>query len=341
MMHTKRSILGSCARAAVAIAFGCVIWATAGTAHAQGDYDLVSKYSGDVTTTRGWQVNWVVPAVSNPQTAAGAIGEWYYNLESGIYFSGGGWYVYWFGDDNGLDITDTQHCWQVWDSGGFCSGLNGALPAGETVTFTYEWCDPTHALDLSGSNNLVCLWVDYHDGRGRQFLASDTRTTVEMYTHDMESFDVGPQVACNQPTLMAGQQVMSSSGTWSNMNGSSTWVRYVDGLNLYQYSGFSYSGAAATWTSCTNPSPVTAPCSPIRLTQDWYSGNMDTTDGVCLRTADNISGWQCSNFDGRTVQVNGTAVTCGGPLPPKSSDGYYYFDVSAGLYPYASFTWWN
>jgi hypothetical protein len=71
------------------------------------------------------------------------------------------------------------------------------------------------------------------------------------------------------------------------------------------------------------------------------SGNFNTTGPVCYRTSDNIAGWGCSNFDGRTVTVNGTPVNCGQtPLPAKLADGYRYFSISGGSFPWASFYWW-
>jgi subtilisin family serine protease len=86
----------------------------------------------------------------------------------------------------------------------------------------------------------------------------------------------------------------------------------------------------------------TAPCSGAITVTGGQSGNFNTTNAVCFRTADDILGWGCSNFAGRTVAVNGTAVSCGAlPLPGKWSDGYRYFAVSAGSYPWASFYWWK
>ena len=48
----------------------------------------------------------------------------------------------------------------------------------------------------------------------------------------------------------------------------------------------------------------------------------------------------CSNFDGRTVTVGGVARTCGQLPLIKSADGFTYFAVTAGTFPWASlFTW--
>jgi endoglucanase len=70
------------------------------------------------------------------------------------------------------------------------------------------------------------------------------------------------------------------------------------------------------------------------------TGNFNTTGAACYRTNANISGWGCSNFDGRSVTVGGQARTCGQLPLTRSADGYYYFAVTAGTYAWASlYTW--
>ncbi len=91
----------------------------------------------------------------------------------------------------------------------------------------------------------------------------------------------------------------------------------------------------------------TEPCTPAATvigTGSGNSGNFGTTGEYCFRTPDNIAGWNCSNFTGRTLKVNGVAVTCGGTTPgtmplPAKVNGYYYFDASAGGVDYASIYW--
>ncbi len=101
--------------------------------------------------------------------------------------------------------------------------------------------------------------------------------------------------------------------------------------------------AARSVTATFTAGQATTPCAdPITFT--GQSGNFDTTGAVCLRTSAAVNGWGCSNLDGRTVSVNGGAATgaCGaGPFPlSKASDGYTYFSVTAGTYPWASlYTW--
>ncbi len=77
---------------------------------------------------------------------------------------------------------------------------------------------------------------------------------------------------------------------------------------------------------------------PVTFTNN--TGNFNTTGGVCYRTSQNIAGWGCSNFDGRTLTVGGVARSCGQLPLTRSADGYYYFQVTAGSYPWASLYVW-
>ena len=90
----------------------------------------------------------------------------------------------------------------------------------------------------------------------------------------------------------------------------------------------------------------TEPCVPAQTitgSGSGNSGNFGTAGAYCFRTPDNITGWNCSNFTGRTLKVNGVTETCGAmPLPAKVN-GYYYFDASgttAGLGSIASIYWY-
>jgi hypothetical protein len=65
----------------------------------------------------------------------------------------------------------------------------------------------------------------------------------------------------------------------------------------------------------------------------------DTLSSFCIATCDDIDGWGCANFDGRTISVNGTSASCGATLTKKN--GYYVFRASAGTLSYASIYWWG
>jgi hypothetical protein len=82
-------------------------------------------------------------------------------------------------------------------------------------------------------------------------------------------------------------------------------------------------------TPCDNP-----------ITFSGTTGNFNTTGAVCYRTSATINGWGCSNFDGRTVTAGGAVRTCGQLPLTRAADGFTYFAVTAGAFPWASlFTW--
>jgi len=101
-------------------------------------------------------------------------------------------------------------------------------------------------------------------------------------------------------------------------------------------------GARAVTATFTGSSGTTPCANPVTFANQ--SGNFNTTGAVCLRTAATVHGWGCSNFEGRTVAVNGGTPTasCGaGPFPlTKHGDGYTYFSITAGTYPWASLYAW-
>jgi hypothetical protein len=67
--------------------------------------------------------------------------------------------------------------------------------------------------------------------------------------------------------------------------------------------------------------------------------SVDTLSSFCIATCDDIDGWGCANFAGRTISVNGTDVSCGATLTKKN--GYYVFRASAGTLSYATIYWWG
>jgi len=97
--------------------------------------------------------------------------------------------------------------------------------------------------------------------------------------------------------------------------------------------------AAVSVTATFNASSTNSPCAnPVTFAGN--TGNFNTTAAVCYRTSATLSGWGCSNFDGRTVTVGGAVRTCGQLPLTASSDGFTYFSITAGAFPWASlFTW--
>ncbi|WP_409497076.1 hypothetical protein [Amycolatopsis sp. cmx-11-12] len=216
--------------------------APAGTSGVEGLYLLNSRYNRDIGATRGWQVTWQVPAVTNGNDAQGVVGQWYYNLESGIYYNNDvGWAVYFYGDDNGLE--NNPDCSQTWSTGSICRGFSH-LPVGKQLTFIYEYC-------YSGSQ--ICLYVDLRDGKGRRYLTSDKRSTVEMYAHDIETFAdsnrVEPKIPCDRPTKMVRQSVKFEDGRWYSPVGN--WWTFEDESSRYQYRNINTSANPANWESCS------------------------------------------------------------------------------------------
>jgi aryl-phospho-beta-D-glucosidase BglC (GH1 family) len=97
--------------------------------------------------------------------------------------------------------------------------------------------------------------------------------------------------------------------------------------------------AARNVTATFNTTGTGGMCAnPVTFTNN--TGNFNTAGAVCYRTNATINGWGCSNFDGRTLTVGGQARTCGQLPLTRSADGYYYFAITAGTFPWASlFSW--
>jgi hypothetical protein len=94
--------------------------------------------------------------------------------------------------------------------------------------------------------------------------------------------------------------------------------------------GGTSTGGTGSGTTCSNPIEMT----------DGAAMEFGTTNAVCIRVTEQVDGWGCSNMTGRTVSVNGTAVTCGQmPLPARQQNAYY-FSFTAGMYTYAALYYW-
>lgn len=79
-------------------------------------------------------------------------------------------------------------------------------------------------------------------------------------------------------------------------------------------------------TATFNTSGSGGTCSNA-ITFTGNTGNFNTTGPACYRTSQNIAGWGCSNFDGRTLTVGGQTRTCGQLPLVRFADGYYYFSA--------------
>ena len=139
-------------------------------------------------------------------------------------------------------------------------------------------------------------------------------------------------------TGTGGANTGGAKATGGKANGGSTSTGGRTGTGGVNPTG----GAKATGGAPTGGSTSSGvePCTPSKTITGGQSGNFNTTGAYCFRTPDTINGWGCSNFDGRSVQVNDVAKTCGNMPMPTKYNGYYYFESSAGTYAWASIYWW-
>jgi endoglucanase len=182
-----------------------------------------------------------------------------------------------------------------------------------------SWFATFLALGTAAVSLLACGGshsVDFFSGSGGTPGVSGSNTGSSANAGAVASASAGAVASAGQS--FAGS---SSAGSSSSLGGS-------DG-------GGAADSAAGSGVA---GAPSNGTCSPVA---DIASGMSFANAGpVCLRVTLDIAGWGCSNFEGRTLKVNGTTVACAEfPLPSKV-DGAYYFDVSAGEHDYASLYWY-
>jgi mannan endo-1,4-beta-mannosidase len=146
-------------------------------------------------------------------------------------------------------------------------------------------------------------------------------------------------------TVTDDQTWITTSATSGTNNGSFT-ISAAANTGAARTGTVTVSGGGLTRTiavsqaagSTPNPNPGTTCPNPVTFSGN--TGNFNTTGAVCYRTNTNINGWGCFNFEGRTVTVGGVARTCGQMPLTRAADGYYYFSVTAGQFPWAGmYTW--
>jgi mannan endo-1,4-beta-mannosidase len=131
------------------------------------------------------------------------------------------------------------------------------------------------------------------------------------------------------PASGAGNATLTLSATANTGTSARTGTVTVSGGSITRTLAITQAGQSGTGETCPNP-----------VTFSGNSGNFNSAGAVCYRTNVTINGWGCYNFDGRTVTVSGVARTCGQTPVTKAADGYYYFSVSAGQFPWAGlYTW--
>jgi endoglucanase len=143
--------------------------------------------------------------------------------------------------------------------------------------------------------------------------------------------------------------VLRSTTSGSGYTPVATNVTATSYVNAGLTNGTTYYYVVQSVGSCTSANsaqvsatPTSEPCTPAVTLGAGVtnSGNFNTTGPYCFRTSYAIAGWGCSNFDGRTLQVNDVTKTCGSLPLPAMYNGYYYFEASAGTMSYASIYWW-
>jgi mannan endo-1,4-beta-mannosidase len=131
------------------------------------------------------------------------------------------------------------------------------------------------------------------------------------------------------PTSGSGNATLTLSATANTGTAARSGTVTITGGSITRTIAVTQAAPSGTGGNCSNP-----------VTFSGNSGNFNTAGGVCYRTNATINGWGCYNFDGRTVTVGGVARTCGQMPLTKSADGYYYFQVTAGQFPWAGlYTW--
>lgn len=249
---------------AVAVAAGLVL-AVAPPASAWVDYTLTSRYvppSGQtLSSVKGWTIEWKVPQTTNQSTGQGVIGQWFDNLESGVYLYGGAWHLYFYDDGNGVNGSDPAlGCQPTWEKngqnvGGWCR----VVQPNTQLVFKYEWCTTSNQPSVTGTQR--CVWVDLKDGAGYRFLSQDGGRPEgpEMYAHEMEIFGEpgtpgaanNPVIPCTSPVRMVRQTRKTSTGSWVTMTGSSTWAFHDTPANAYTFQNRQLSSNPASWEACS------------------------------------------------------------------------------------------
>jgi mannan endo-1,4-beta-mannosidase len=130
------------------------------------------------------------------------------------------------------------------------------------------------------------------------------------------------------PTSGSGNATLTLTATANTGTAARTATVTVTGGSITRTLSVTQAGQSSSG-GCSNP-----------VTISGNSGNFNTTGAVCYRTNATVNGWGCYNMDGRTITNGGTTRTCGASGLTRSADGYIYFEVSAGTFPWAGlYTW--
>jgi lysophospholipase L1-like esterase len=204
-------------------------------------------------------------------------------------------------------------------SGSTFAGWSGACTGSSTCTVAM-----TQARTVTATFN----------GPAGNFALSVTRAGAGtgVVTSSPAGINCGTACAANYTsgTLVTLTATVAGNSTFAGWSGACTGTgSCVLVLSQARALTATFNTSGGTDGTCANP-----------VTFSGNSGNFNTTAGVCYRTNANVNGWGCYNFDGRTLTVGGVARTCGQVPLTRAADGYYYFAVTAGQFPWAGlFTW--
>jgi len=186
-----------------------------------------------------------------------------------------------------------------------------------TVAVTQAGQGTTNTLNVSATSLSLASAVS----SGTFAITSNVAWTV---TDDQTWITATPASGSNNATVTVNA-TSANTGTAAR-----TGTVTVTGGGITRTVSVSQAGSGGgTGGTCPNP-----------VTFSGNTGNFNTTGAVCYRTNTNINGWGCFNFDGRTVTVGGVARTCGQLPLTRAADGYYYFAVTAGQFPWAGMYSW-
>jgi hypothetical protein len=203
-------------------------------------------------------------------------------------------------------------------SGSSFAGWSGACSGTGTCTVSMTAARAVTAT-FNGSSSFALAVTRAGTGSGT---VTSSPTGINCGSSCTANFANGTSVALSA-TAASGSTFAGWSGACSGTGGCTLSMTVARNVTA------TFNTSGGTGGTCANP-----------ITFTGNTGNFNTTGAACYRTNATINGWGCSNFDGRTVSVGGVARSCGQLPLTRSADGYYYFSVTAGTYPWASLYYW-
>lgn len=313
---------------------GYLAWSWSGNGSCCAFLDVVSNFSTTLTPWGEIVVNGAngIRATSVPATVFPPVGSSLTVSPTSVSFAAGASSTPVTVTANvSWTVTDNQTWLSVAPTSGTSNGSftlsatanTGTASRSGTVTVTGGGLTRTIAVSQAGqaANNLTLSTSSLSFAATASSSPVNVTANVSWTVTDNQSWlSVSPASGSNNGSFTVSATANTASTTRS---GTVT----VSGGGLTRTLAVTQAGQSGG--GCTNP-----------ITFSGNTGNFNTTGAVCYRTNANISGWGCYNFDGRTVSVGGVMRSCGQMPLTRNADGYYYFQVTAGQYPWAGlYTW--